>query len=617
VGPSCFIERYEFQRDGQWYRREFKGLVTFLVGSSGDKTGKSTALEALLYALGLTTATAMPEVRQCTLVRAVVRIAGTRWQITRSGSTSRGLAEIKNLDDPADPVRAFPVSASKPGVQTAGGFLQELFTIPEAGRGTSKVRLEQVFGTVMALRQKTIGSEFLGGGTDAERIVTLEAVLGLRTQHIEQLEKAAAEAKHRFETARRTLTQFKKLRDNGMLADPDAVHAEHDEKTRAHARASAEWEQADARLTELVGEHGRLHALYKAAEAERKKAARRAEEATGVLKAALAAHARAEGHLSGLVQPAPGHCSRCRQGLPVRDPGVCAQCGQPVETIEDAHEQTIAAARAQVEHCALRRNEAERASGGAAKTLADAETAATQALAARFRCEEDQLAPQRRTTREREKEAQKLSGELIQLRLRQKEAAYITAQEQQLDEYAVAKQAAEDDRDAAARAHEHHRKELVQQWSQFFLTRLQQINPAVESAVIDPRDFTVRIRERGSVTKSFHESSVAGSPKVVTNIALLLALRDVGQAVPTVCVPPLLIIDSPLNGLGSSGIDQETGTRLLDTLIDAAQDRSASALDCQIIATLNDPLPAPNSVIREIRLSETHRYFDHAMPVNG
>ncbi|MGW6318810.1 hypothetical protein [Streptomyces sp. NPDC055099] len=45
MGPSLIVEKYMFKRDGQWFSREFKGLVTLLVGPSGAKTGKSTALK--------------------------------------------------------------------------------------------------------------------------------------------------------------------------------------------------------------------------------------------------------------------------------------------------------------------------------------------------------------------------------------------------------------------------------------------------------------------------------------------------------------------------------------------------------------------------------------------
>jgi hypothetical protein len=46
------------------------------------------------------------------------------------------------------------------------------------------------------------------------------------------------------------------------------------------------------------------------------------------------------------------------------------------------------------------------------------------------------------------------------------------------------------------------------------------------------------VKEHNEVDKTFAESSVAGSPKVATNVAALLALRDLGRVDPAVRVPP-------------------------------------------------------------------------------
>ncbi|MEU7489606.1 hypothetical protein [Streptomyces sp. NPDC042319] len=99
MGPSFVIDKFEFLRGGVWHVRPFKGLVTFLVGHS--KSGKSTAIEALLYPLGHQQ------------VRLVFRIAGTRWQATRSGPDARARVELKNLDDCSGPGRSYPVSPGK------------------------------------------------------------------------------------------------------------------------------------------------------------------------------------------------------------------------------------------------------------------------------------------------------------------------------------------------------------------------------------------------------------------------------------------------------------------------------------------------------------------------
>ncbi|MFE0733005.1 hypothetical protein ACFW2X_33185 [Streptomyces antibioticus] len=154
MGPSLVIERFEFQRGGVWYARYFKGLVTFLVGHS--KAGKSTAVEALLYPLGLTTATVMPEVRSCQYLRLVFRVAGVRWQATRSGSDPRARVSLKNLDDPRAIEHSLAVTSSKATEMTAGAFVQDLLGLSAAVRGTSRAGLDEFYTTVMALRQNTI-----------------------------------------------------------------------------------------------------------------------------------------------------------------------------------------------------------------------------------------------------------------------------------------------------------------------------------------------------------------------------------------------------------------------------------------------------------------------------
>ncbi|MER8116034.1 hypothetical protein [Streptomyces sp. NPDC094031] len=91
---------------------------------------------------------------------------------------------------------------------------------------------------------------------------------------------------------------------------------------------------------------------------------------------------------------------------------------------------------------------------------------------------------------------------------------------------------------------------------------------------------------------------------------MLLSLRDLGRTDPAVRVPPLMIIDSPLADLGA--VDQATGLRLIDTLIDIAGDPSSDGYACQVIAAINDPLPHPYTGVREIPVDTDNRFFDHA-----
>ncbi|MFB7091594.1 hypothetical protein [Streptomyces sp. NPDC056296] len=86
--------------------------------------------------------------------------------------------------------------------------------------------------------------------------------------HRAGLEKNAAETASRFNRAKADLTAFKKLRDKGGLADPDQVRCDHEQKQREHAMAANAWQKAAAALNGAIGEHGRLIALHKAADAD-------------------------------------------------------------------------------------------------------------------------------------------------------------------------------------------------------------------------------------------------------------------------------------------------------------------------------------------------------------
>ncbi len=341
MGPSFVIEKLEFQRGEVWQVRYFKGLVTFLVGHSG--AGKSTALEALLYPLGLTTATIMPEVAACAQIRLTFRVAGTRWQATRSPANAKARVSLKNLDD--DTEHSLPVKSTKAGEVTAGAFVQDLLGLPRAARGTTRLELDTYYNTVLALRQHTIAFAFLGGGKDEERILALEAILGLWNPDLAGLEKNAAETTSRFTKAKAELASYKKLRDRGSVADPDRLRSDLEQKQREHTAAAEAWQRADAALKAAIGEHGRLVALHKEADADRRKVGKKATAAHEKLHGTTAEHAQAEGALGELLEPPTEGCSRCGQALPEREPGRCRQCGQLCPDAADQRERKIAAAR--------------------------------------------------------------------------------------------------------------------------------------------------------------------------------------------------------------------------------------------------------------------------------
>jgi DNA repair exonuclease SbcCD ATPase subunit len=595
----------EFQRGDVWLARFIKGLVTFLVGHSG--AGKSTALEALLYPLGLTTATIMPEVGACRQIRLTFRVAGTRWQATRSGSNPRARVSVRNLDD--DTEHSLPVKSAKAGEVTAGAFVQDLLGLPQAARGATRLDLDDYYNTVLALRQHTIVSAFLGGGKDEERVLVLEAILGLWDTDLAGLEKNAAETASRFSKAKAEMTAYKKLRDKGGLTDPDRVRCDYEQKQCEHAAAANAWQVAAATLNGAVGEHGRLIALHKAADADRRKTAKHASTAHERLQGATAEHARAEGALGELLTPPSEDCTRCGRPLPERESDQCRQCGQACQDTADQRERKIAAARAKVERLRLKLRRREEALATAVSAAEQSEDAAAAALKDRDAYDQHHLQPARATAQQAEKSAHGLSRDVARLKQWLESSDFITVQ-QVIDAAKASMETAKEARDAARTAHEVRRKEIVARWTELFLARLQQINPDVETAYIDPSDFTTRVKEHGHPDKTFTESSVAGSPRVVINVALLLALRDLGRIDTAVRVPPLMIIDSPLADLGA--VDQATGLRLVDTLIDVAGDPASDGYACQVIAAINDPLPRPYPGVREIHVDVDNRFFDHA-----
>ncbi|MGW4049520.1 hypothetical protein ACWENA_01690 [Streptomyces sp. NPDC004779] len=609
MGPSLVVERLEFLRDGIWRVRIFTSLVTFLVGHSN--AGKSTAIEALLYPLGLRTARIMPEVRGCQMIRLTFRVAGVRWQATRKGAEPLARVLIRNLDDAKDKGRPLPVTSSS-GEMTAGAFVQDLLGLPAASRGAARLKLDTLYGTVMALRQTTIASEFLGGVKDQERVLALEVILGLWSEALASLEKNASEAESQHRAAQNALNQFKRLRDSGALADPRDTRQEHLQKEHEHKAAAESAQVAAAALSTAVGEHGRLVALHKAAEQQRRKAAKQAEDARARFNKATADLARTEGVLSGLLSTPAMECAGCGQGLPEREPGQCRQCGQAVHGAEDRRDNQVAAARAKADRLRLDLKSLQEAVVSAERAAVAAEEAAAHALAQRDAYERDHLSPARQKAQQAEKEAYGLSRDVAQLKKQIDNADYLKAQAQAITTAKERMKAAQAARDAAKTADDVRRKEVTGRWSEFFLRRLQEINPAVEAAFIDPADFTTRVKEHNEADKSFDDSSVGGNPKAVTNIALLLALRDLGRVDAQVRVPPLLIIDSPLSGLGSTGLDQEMSLRLIDTLISIAADPATDGYGCQIIAATNDPLPRDYPEVREIRLDAGNRFFDHA-----
>ncbi|MEU6058874.1 hypothetical protein [Streptomyces sp. NPDC047097] len=231
-------------------------------------------------------------------------------------------------------------------------------------------------------------------------------------------------------------------------------------------------------------------------------------------------------------------CTLCGQALPEREPALCRQCGQPCPDGTAHHDRKITAARAKVKHLRYKLDRLEETLTVATTAANRAEDAATTALKDRDTYDQDHLEPTRATAQQAEKATHGLSRDVAQLKDWLARSDWCGKQQTVID--TAKTQTDKAARDAALTEHQVRRKEIVGRWSELFLIRLQQINPDVETAYIDPTDFTTRVKARNEPDKTFADSSVAGSPKVVTNVAALLSLRDLDRTEPAVRVTPLL-----------------------------------------------------------------------------
>jgi hypothetical protein len=263
-----------------------------------------------------------------------------------------------------------------------------------------------------------------------------------------------------------------------------------------------------------------------------------------------------------------------------------------------------ARARVQVRAVGLERCQGQAQTAAGARDGAWAQV--QNADAARQAHERDRWKPQQQRVLEAEKNASALGGEVAQLGRRLEEVEIVFALDAELEVLDAAREAAKNDLEAARGERAHRRKEILAQWSALQLARVREIDPLIQEAYITA-DFEPFVDG-----KPFDDSSVSGGPKTLRNICTLLSLRDLGRIVPTVRIPPLMIIDSPLSGFGAQGVDAQIGARLMDQIIAVAADPSPDGYACQLIVATNDPLPGPRPGVCEIALGPGMRFFDDA-----
>ncbi|WP_406490460.1 hypothetical protein OHB06_51825 [Streptomyces sp. NBC_01604] len=605
---SFIIERHEFQVQGDWVGQAFTSVVTLLVGCSGS--GKSTGFESLLYPLGLNSGKIMHAVRSCTQVRLVFRVGDTRWQATRSAVHRGGYVSFDNLSDPAVGSVRRPVARGRGGEQSASEFVMELLGIPLLGSGGGRVGLAEV-ERWMALRQSTIATAYLGGGSDAVRRLTGRVLLGLHDQHIDALQQRFQEAKAAHTQAKTSAAAMLAARRDAGLPGPMDLEATEQLWKQEHAASAQRAQQAQAQLSRHQRHLAEVDKQRDQARAAQQSARRHTGAVEERLRQAQRHEGRLEGRLEGLRQQAsvPQHCPQCTQvlqadGLPDDHCRVCKQpdalraqrlAGQAALLAEA--ERALASAR---QACGRLESELTRAQE-TEDTARETVRAAEQSIGDFTR---STLDPCRAAALTHEKEAAHLAGRLEQLQERIKEVGVLAALEAERDRLLEAKTQAHQVWKEAEKTLATELKQLVEQWSRHFLARLRAVNPDVRHAHIDPETFLPHVDGL-----AFDDQAVAGGPQTLANLCAMLALRDLARTVPTVLLPLFFMVDSPLSGLGGQGLDGQMAERLMEQLADAAADADTDGTPMQIIAAVNDPLTRPLTGVREIRLDRSNRYI--------
>ncbi|MGI5461226.1 hypothetical protein ACQEWB_50395 [Streptomyces sp. CA-249302] len=605
---SFRIERHEFQVQDSWVGQAFTSVVTLFVGCSGS--GKSTGFESLLYPLGLNSGKIMHAVRSCTQVRLVFRVGDTRWQATRPAVHRGGSVCFENLSDPTLGEVRRPVTRGRGGEQSASEFVMELLGIPLLGSGQGRVGLAEV-ERWLALRQSTIATAYLGGGSDAVRRLTGRVLLGLHDEHIDALQQRFQEAKAAHSQAKAAAAAMRAARQEAGLPGPMDLEATAQLWKQEHAAATERAQHAQAELSRHQRHVAELDRQRQQARAAQQSARRHTGAVEERMRQAQRQEGRLEGRLEGLRQQAsvPQHCPQCNQvlqvdGLPEDHCQVCRQqdrlyaqrLADRAALLAEA-EKALASARqacARLEGELARAQETEDAARDTVRTAEQAISDFTRST----------LDPCRAAALTHEKDAAHLAGRLEQLQERIKEVGVLAALEAERDRLMEEKDQAHEVWKEAEKKLATELKQLVEQWSRHFLTRLKAVNPDVRHAHIDPETFLPHVDGL-----AFDDQAVAGGPQTLANLCAMLALRDVARAVPTVLLPLFFMVDSPLSGLGGQGLDGQMAERLLEQLADAAAVADTDGTPMQIIAAVNDPLPRPLAGVREIRLDRSNRYI--------
>ena len=602
MSRSWSLESLQFKVGGEWRSVRFPAALTVLRGET--RSGKSTFVECVPYALGLASQLTSA-VAACDEIRLVVRIEGVRWQITRSAGNPRAAISHLDLSTNRGTEVLYPVTAEE-GRASAADAVQDLLGIPRLGAGKTAVTLEHL-APWFYLRQADIGDRYLGGLTAAQRTVVGRTLLGVHDDALEALRREEARAAAAVRAAKAEIGKIIAARQARGLPDFEDLEQRGAQWKAEHERVTQLAQEGYAVLSGLHVELARMQEKGERAKAAQQAARRSADECEASARTLHGVAAECAGRLEALrkAAPEPGHCAHCRQSTAGRtlEPGHCVMCTQAWQGGADREKRARQAIVTCEEQLARARAAAERADAAAAVArarAAGADQEVLEAVAAMAAFQAERINPQQKRVAEAEAQARELAARLEGLAAHLLEGGRLRELLEQLPDLEAQRDAAAAALHTAMEGIEAKVKELVERLSDFFLHRMRHCDPTVHSAAISAKDFSATVNGR-----PFHVRAVAGAHRAVVNVNVALAWRDLAREVPSALLPPLLILDAPLAGIGPDPDDRRMAENLIASLHEAAAAGAHDGSVHQIIVTSTESLPG--AAAREITVTKQNR----------
>jgi hypothetical protein len=614
MGRVVRLESAEMQsrHTGRWLAHDVNAPLMVLWGPSGG--GSSAGIEMILYALGLRGELVGFFLQEHQAVRVRVKV-GTRRILATRMVNRRPAPTVTFTDLDTRQESLLPVSGPA-DAESAATYLMDLLGLPRAelpGKD-AKLLTPDHLSALFYLRQSQIDSTWLGlargSAPGPAELLALQVVLGLYDPALAQLkrERSKATGSRNKQTSRMNIL-LEHYREHGLPDEPALLDQQR--------QLAEDLRGAESDLTsrqEALQEATREREALVAAAGEPAERLRKARADHEVAQKLHSEHQRTLDRLRRELADlgnGPRHREACpdclaslaRPGVTVA-PGVCRTCLQPDERAEERARQRQAR---RAEHLRLV-DAAEGALQVAARELQRALNAASTAM-------DDHLAHQTRLTTHTEQvylPARAAHTTALQRRDRLKGLLERVSKDlpaarelKALQEETTRLKKLIDDLDkniALAKDQNQVRsKEITLAWSDHFRETLAALGHPHDTARIVPDTFEPEVNG-----EDFRAQALAGGVLTVINLAWHLSLLALSRSDARILMPGWMLIDSPHEGVGTTGADQDTAQRIAQVLAQATTPDSDGTGSQLVVCADAELLPAGQG--------SRHLYIDREQP---